>query len=90
MNSSNKRNDFSVNFRIFRKSLIETVRLRRSDNSILFEMILKAHVAGMRLAEIPVTFRERRFGRSKLKLFSESLKFFMTLFSFFPIRWKRV
>jgi hypothetical protein len=40
---------------------------------------MKVHYSGQRVMEIPVQFKERRHGKSKLNLKKEAPKFFMKL-----------
>ncbi len=77
--------DFSANFRVIRRTAWEEIKTRENTNAILFEMIVKAYRKKMRITEIPVTFSERRFGSSKLKLWKEAPKFLVKLvkYSFF-------
>jgi len=42
---------------------------------LLFEMILKAYLKGFAIAEVPVRFRDRRYGTSKLRLSREAPRF---------------
>jgi dolichol-phosphate mannosyltransferase len=67
--------DFSGNFRAMRRDVWEAIETAENTNTLLFEMILKAYVKGFRMAEVPVTFRDRRFGTSKLRLWREAPKF---------------
>lgn len=67
--------DFSANFRIIRRDAWRQLKTIENTNSLLFEMIIKAKRKDLKIAEIPVTFSERRFGKSKLNLFKEAPKF---------------
>lgn len=67
--------DFSANFRVIRRDSWIQLHTEENTNAILYEMILKAHRKNMRIVEIPVTFHERKFGKSKLNLWVESPKF---------------
>jgi len=60
--------DFSVDCRAIRRSLWERLALRERTNIWLIEMIIAAAIARARLGEVPITFRDRRFGASKLRL----------------------
>lgn len=60
--------DFSVDCRAIRRSLWQQLALRERTNIWLIEMVIASAIARARLGEIPVTFRDRRFGASKLRL----------------------
>jgi dolichol-phosphate mannosyltransferase len=60
--------DFSVDCRAIRRELWTRLALRERTNIWLIEMIVEAALHGARIGEIPVTFRDRRFGASKLRL----------------------
>jgi dolichol-phosphate mannosyltransferase len=51
---------------VLRKSSIEAVQ--STGYSYLEELLFRLHQAGARMIEVPITFRERRAGRSKLGL----------------------
>ena len=74
--------DFSANFRAIKKNVFIKLTLNEKTNTILLEMILKAKYNGFKVGEIPVTFKERVYGESKLNLFKESPKFFFKLLKF--------
>lgn len=72
--------DCSANFRVIRKDAWERIETRENTNAILFEMIFKCHHGGLRVSSIPVTFRDRRHGESKLNLVVEIPKFLVRMF----------
>lgn len=74
--------DFSANFRIMRKKTWESIKTTENTNSILLEMIMKAHYGGFKVTEIPVVFTDRLHGESKLNLAREAPKFFAKLIMF--------
>lgn len=67
--------DVSANFRIIRRDVWQQLKTAENTNSLLFEMIIKAKRRGLKITEIPVTFSERRFGKSKLNMWKEVPKF---------------
>jgi dolichol-phosphate mannosyltransferase len=71
--------DCSANFRVIRRDAWERIETRENTNAILFEMIFKCHHGGLRVSSIPVTFRDRRYGESKLNLVTEIPKFLMRM-----------
>lgn len=64
--------DFSANFRAIRKQAFDSIRTKDKTNSFLMEMIVKTKYAGYKVTEIPVVFKDRRYGKSKLNLFKEA------------------
>jgi len=63
--------DVSANFRALRRSVWERLKTSDNTNALLLEMILKARAARCRIYEVPVKFRDRRRGESKLNLVLE-------------------
>lgn len=66
--------DFSANFRAIRKTAWQKIELKENTNVILFEMIIKAKYKGLKIIELPVSFKDRIYGKSKLNLSKEILK----------------
>jgi dolichol-phosphate mannosyltransferase len=60
--------DFSIDCRAIRRELWERLALRERTNLWLIEMVIEAAAHGARIGEIPIVFRDRRFGASKLRL----------------------
>lgn len=74
--------DFTNGYRAIRRDIIENVKTSSTGNSFLMEFIVKAYKRGYRITEVPVTFMDRKFGKSKLKLGEESIKYFKDLFKY--------
>jgi dolichol-phosphate mannosyltransferase len=68
--------DFSANFRAIRRRVWRSIETKEKTNSILMEMIVKTRYKGYKIAEIPVVFKDRLYGESKLQLGREAPKFF--------------
>ncbi|MBI2010415.1 MAG: glycosyltransferase [Candidatus Chisholmbacteria bacterium] len=60
--------DFSANCRAMKKSLWRKLVLHEKTNIWLIEMIVASAIGGARIRELPVSFIDRRFGISKLRL----------------------
>jgi len=63
--------DCNSGFRCFRKEALEKIDARSLESqgpSIIHEVLDRAGRKGLRMAEIPITFTERKRGRSKLNL----------------------
>ncbi len=74
--------DFSANFRAIRTNVWRSIKTEEKTNSILMEMILKTYYNGYKVTEIPVIFKDRIYGESKLKLRKEALKFLRKLIKY--------
>jgi len=71
--------DFSANFRAIKKTTWNELDIKENTNIMLFETIIKAKFKGMKIAEIPVSFNDRIYGKSKLKLSIEIPKFILKI-----------
>ena len=76
--------DFSANCRAIRRSVWQQIHTRENTNTLLLEMILRCHYGGFRVEERPVTFQDRRYGQSKLRLSIEAPKFLLKMVKY---RW---
>lgn len=63
--------EFTLNFRIFKREVWEKIDVREKYHVMLMETVYKARRAGFRLGEIPVVFKERKFGESKTNLLKQ-------------------
>lgn len=68
--------DITNAFRAFKKNVIESLDLKSSDYAISPEFALKAYLAGFKLCEVPTTYRNRRRGKAKFKMFKMGKKYF--------------
>ena len=66
--------DFTTSFRVVRRVVVENVKTESSGNSFFMEFLVKAHRKGYRLIEIPIAFKDRVIGKSKLKLGRQSIR----------------
>lgn len=80
--------DFSANFRAIRRESWRQLNIKENANVMLFEMIIKAKYEGMNIVEVPVSFSDRVYGKSKLNFFVEIPKFFVKML-FYIIRYRR-
>ncbi len=71
--------DFSANCRAIRRTTWQQIRTQEKTNTLLLEMILRCHFGGFRVREAPVVFKDRRYGRSKLRLSVEAPKFLVKM-----------
>lgn len=59
--------DVSNAFKMYRRAVLEAIRPEGDGFALSMEMLVKAHVAGYRIAEVPTTWTERKTGRSKFR-----------------------
>jgi len=74
--------DFTCSMRAIRKEVINNVDTESKGNSYFFEFLIKAHRKGYKIAEIPIAFKDRVVGKSKLKLGMQSLKALKDVFKY--------
>lgn len=60
--------DVSNPFRMYRKELLSQIKTVSRTNEIPIEILFKAYFQGAKIAEVPTTWRGRKFGTSKYKL----------------------
>jgi dolichol-phosphate mannosyltransferase len=71
--------DFTTSYRAIRRVVVENVRTEAPGNSYFMEFLVRAYRKGYRVAEIPIVFKDRVVGKSKLKLGRQSLKMLFDL-----------
>lgn len=83
--------DFSLDCRAIRRSLWRRIKLTEKTNIWLIEMIIATAIKRAKITEIPVTFKDRRFGTSKLNLKREILltgyRVLGLIIKFYTSRW---
>ena len=57
--------DVDCGFKVLRREVLDAVELRCDGNLFGAELVAKAHRAGFRIVQVPVTHRPRRHGRAK-------------------------
>jgi dolichol-phosphate mannosyltransferase len=72
--------DFTTALRAIRREVVDNVRTESKGNSFFMEFIVKAYWKGYRTTEIPIVFRDRVIGQSKLSLGKQSFKMLSDLF----------
>lgn len=74
--------DFTGSFRAIRRDVVKNVKTESKGNSFFMEFIIKAHRKGYRITEIPIVFKDRMVGKSKLKLGKQSFRMFADLIKY--------
>ncbi len=64
--------DFTTSFRAIRREVTQQIQTESSGNSFFMEFVVKAYRKGYRIVEVPIIFKDRRIGRSKLNLVAQS------------------
>jgi len=59
---------FTCLFRAYERAALERIRFRSDGFAAVAEIMLRAMLAGYRVAELPMRLEQRRFGESKLKI----------------------
>lgn len=59
---------FTCLFRAYRRELIRAIRFRADGFAAVAEIMLRAMLAGHKIAEVPMPLESRRYGESKLKI----------------------
>lgn len=67
--------DFSANFRAMKKEVWNAINTKEKTNVFLFEMVLLANHHGFKVGELPVVFKDRIYGKSKINMLKEIPKF---------------
>lgn len=74
--------DCNSGFRCFKRKVLESInveKLQSKGPSIVQEVLFKAHLKGFKIKEIPITFVERKKGKSKLGIPQLAMGYWMVL-----------
>ena len=74
--------DFTCSMRAVRKEVVKDVHTESKGNSFFMEFIVKAYRKGYRITEIPIKFKDRTVGKSKLKLGRQSFRMLVDLIKY--------
>jgi len=74
--------DFTGAFRAIRREVIDNVKTESKGNSFFIEFIIKAGKRGYKITEVPIVFKDRVTGKSKLNVEKQSFITLMDLFKF--------
>ena len=66
--------DFTTALRGVRRDVVRTVKTSSKGNSFFMEFVIKSYREGYRITELPIVFRDRVAGKSKLSLGRQSFK----------------
>jgi dolichol-phosphate mannosyltransferase len=71
--------DFTTALRAIRREVVEGVVTESKGNSFFMEFVIKAYRRGYRTVEVPIIFRDRVVGKSKLNLGRQSFAMLVDL-----------
>lgn len=74
--------DFSLNFRVIRRSMWKKLNVTEKNNTMLLEMIVRTRQQGGKITEVPVTFKDRIYGESKMQLSKQAPMFLKKVLQF--------
>lgn len=72
--------DFTSGFRVYKKEIIDNIKLKSKGFGIYIEIPIKAHLKGYRLKEIPITYHERLSGESNLSYLKQGPDYLKIVF----------
>lgn len=78
--------DFTSGFRAYKAKIIDKIELKSKKFGIFIEIPLKAHLAGFKLTEIPISYHERGFGKSNLNYFKQGPEYLKVAFEALKIK----
>ena len=78
--------DISSGFRLYRRSVIESITCTASDFDVLEEILIKLYLSGHRVAEAPFHYRPRQEGKSHARLFKFGWAYLRTLCAMWRLR----
>jgi len=79
--------DLSSGFRMYDRNQIEKLDLRARDFDVLEEILVKIHINGGRIREVPFHYQVRQSGTSHAKLFKFGWAYLKTLLRMCRLRY---
>lgn len=78
--------DFSSGFRMYKKSIVQSLNCTTDDYSFLEEILIRICGNGYKIEEIPFHYLTRKIGKSHIKLFKFGVSLISTLFKMWSLR----
>lgn len=78
--------DFTSGFRVYKAEILDKIELKSKKFGIFIEIPLKAHLAGFKLTETPISYHERGFGKSNLNYFKQGPEYLKVAFEALRIK----
>ena len=79
--------DISSGFRLYQRSALQAIEFTARDFDVLEEILIKMHVRGDRILEVPFHYRPRKEGKSNAKLIRFGIAYLKTLARMCRLRW---
>lgn len=73
--------DSQSGFRVMTREVLESLRLKSDEYEIESEMLVKIALKGFRIAEIPITYEQRTYGRSGIDPLIDGAKILVSILS---------
>ncbi len=67
--------DLTNSFKAYRKSVLKNIFIESKGFEISMEIMLKAHLKGYKITEMPTNWKERTVGQSHFAIFRDGIKF---------------
>lgn len=78
--------DISSGFRLYRREVLQNLKVDGTHFEALEELLIKIHMNGWRVTEIPFNYAPRREGKSKARLIAFGVCFLRTFISMWALR----
>ncbi|MFH1380028.1 MAG: glycosyltransferase [bacterium] len=78
--------DFSSGFRMYKRDILQSVKLETNDYEVLEEILIKLYCEGYHIAEIPFHYSARQSGKSKAHVLGLMWKYLRTLWRMWKLR----
>jgi len=78
--------DLSSGFRIYRKAALDSTEMRSGGYALLLEIVVRLYSAGYRIVEIPLHYRQLRWGHVRAKPTRLALDYLRTLGAMWRLR----
>jgi len=73
--------DSQSGYRVMRSVVLENLSLKSDEYQIESEMLVKIAKKGFRVCEVPISFEQRTYGRSRLDPIVDGVKIFLSIFT---------
>ena len=73
--------DSQSGYRVMRSVVLENLSLKSDEYQIESEMLVKIAKKGFRVCEVPISFEQRTYGRSRLDPIVDGFKIFLSIFT---------
>ena len=78
-----RQRDITNNFKLYKKEIFETIKLKSANFAVNAETGLLPIIHGYKIAEVPVIWKERDFGKSKFVVFKLAPSYLKVFFRVF-------